>query len=108
MLDLGLFNEDIILPQKATILGKRSISEISCDMNENGGFVTPKIIKAKFHADYVIALHSQEKKNPARGRVFHFLLFVESGLLAPPAEAESGQAEAQESESAGFGDGCDI
>ena len=32
-------------------------------MNENGGFVSPKIIKAKFQADYVIALRSLEKKN---------------------------------------------
>ena len=47
----------------ANLLLHRLTMNKACDMNENGGFVTPKIIKAKFHADYVIALHSQEKKN---------------------------------------------
>ena len=31
--------------------------------NKNGGFVCPKILKAKFQADYVIALRSVEGKN---------------------------------------------
>ena len=40
-------------------LSKRNAFE----MNENGGFVTPFIIKAKFQADYVIALRSKQMKN---------------------------------------------
>ena len=72
--ELHAFNEAAKSLEKQC--GRVSISKNFCDllliclrlnkgmkMNENGGYVSSKIIRAKFQADYVIALRSLEKKN---------------------------------------------
>ena len=72
--ELHAFNEAAKSLEKQC--GRVSISKNFCDllliclrlnkgmkMNENGGYISSKIIRAKFQADYVIALRSLEKKN---------------------------------------------
>ena len=52
-----------IPPHFSKLLLRRLISNGATKMNERDGFVSPKIIKAKFQADYVISLQSLENKN---------------------------------------------
>lgn len=72
--ELHLFNEAATSLEKkygritiddrfCNLLHQRLDSSNAFEANENGGFVTPNIIKAKFQADYVIALRSLEMKN---------------------------------------------